>query len=245
MIKMNLLLVLAQFVCLSLQLGLVKSFVLLGESSSGRTQSFVLTEKGASSSNEEPVDPYKYYTNTTIAESSAYRDMQQDAAVVKRKKRGNSYKIMDNRDNLPFVVQLKTPDPYTHPEVKKERARKNTERDRKTNKRLVPTNLKVGGVAASIYQVGDGGDDEERKLLPILGEFQLDKSTTCGDIILVGDRAFQVQTARCQYKYAGGQRFEMVRKILEVKPVQRVAEEAVLQRSLRNSVSEEAPPELE
>jgi hypothetical protein len=37
----------------------------------------------------------------------------------------------------------------------------------------------------------------------------------------------------------------MVRKILEVKPVQRVAEEAVLQRSLRNSVSEEAPPELE
>merc|ERR1712224_1125672 len=62
----------------------------------------------------------------------------------------------------------------------------------------------------------------------VLGEFELDKSTTSGDIICLGDKEYRVETARCQYKYAGGQRFVMVRKILEVKELTRVQNEEAL-----------------
>ncbi|KAL3910365.1 MAG: hypothetical protein SGILL_007719, partial [Bacillariaceae sp.] len=82
----------------------------------------------------------------------------------------------------------------------------------------------------------------------VLGEFQLDKSTTSGDIIVVGDREYQVQKARCQYKYAGGQRFVMVRKILEVKEVTRVYKEESLIRQYESSPSQpypDKPPNLE
>ena len=79
----------------------------------------------------------------------------------------------------------------------------------------------------------------------MLGEFKLDKSTTSGDVIVIGDKEFQVQTARCQYRYAGGQRFVMVRKILEVKEVTRVAKEESLMRNYKKSNSSEVPLELE
>ena len=61
------------------------------------------------------------------------RDMLLPAkdVVVRKKqgknKRGNNnqkkkeYKVLDNRDILPFAVQLQTPDPYTHPEIKQKR----------------------------------------------------------------------------------------------------------------------------
>jgi hypothetical protein len=202
-------------------------------------------------SSEQPADSFKYYgnSNSTNASSDAATP-QQDAKVMKKNKntKGGGFKpAKDNRDNLPFVVQVTTPDPYTSPELKKERARKNTQADRKKNKRKSDNkspkyaNLKVGGIAANIFEEDDTGE-----LMPVLGEFKLDKSTTSGDIIVVGDQTYQVQKARCQYKYAGGRRFEMVRKILEVKPIMRVAEEAVLQRSLSktNDLLEE-PPMLE
>ena len=70
----------------------------------------------------------------------------------------------------------------------------------------------------------------------ILGEFQLDKSTTSGDIICISDRTYKVEKARCQYKYAGGQRFVMVRKILEVKEITRAIQEAQLEKQLALSV---------
>ena len=68
------------------------------------------------------------------------------------------------------------------------------------------------------------------------------------DIIQIGEKEFQVQTARCQYKYAGGQRFVMVRKILEVKEVTRVQKEEFLLRQYNNSiqtVDSNKPPPLE
>lgn len=64
----------------------------------------------------------------------------------------------------------------------------------------------------------------------VLGSFEFDKDTNCGDLLQVGDREFEVVTARSQFKYAGGKRFVMVRKILEVKEISRIAEEATLKR---------------
>ena len=42
-------------------------------------------------------------------------------------------------------------------------------------------------------------------------------------------------TARSQFKYAGGKRFVMVRKILEVKEITRIAEEESLKRLMQKS----------
>ena len=181
---------------------------------------------------EQEPDPFKYYSDSTNSTAETQGLPSLDAKVMKKNKRSSSgYKVLDNRDNLPFVVQLTTPDPYTKPELKMERARKNTEQDRKKNKSTRST----GGIAASIFEK----DNETGELLPLLGQFELDKSTTNGDIVIVGDQSYQVQRARCQYKYAGGQRFEMVRKILEVKPILRVQTEAVLQRSLQSTADDD------
>jgi hypothetical protein len=133
-----------------------------------------------------------------------------EAVLVKRKKKGSKFQtVSDNRDSLPFVVQLTTPDPYTRPEVIKAKAKEATREDRKQKG--------AARIAASIFSKDPNGD-----LRQILGEFQLDKQTTNGDILQVGDKQFQVQKARCQYKYLGGQQFAMVRKILEVKELTRV-----------------------
>lgn len=156
------------------------------------------------------------------------RDLLEDPKV-KRKRKNGSYKPLDNRDHLPFAVKKLTPDPYTHPEIKKDKRKtaktKKTDLDRLANSRL--------------FQENDEGSTT------LLGEFKLDKSTTSGDVIVIGDQEFQVQTARCQYRYAGGQRFVMVRKILEVKEVTRVAKEESLMRNYKKSNSSEVPLELE
>jgi hypothetical protein len=92
-------------------------------------------------------------------------------------------------------------------------------------------------------QNGKKGDNAST----LLGEFQLDKSTTSGDVIVVGDREYRVEKARCQYKYAGGRRFVMVRKVLEVKEVTRVFKEEALMRQFNQSGDNESgsPPALE
>mmetsp|Transcript_74 Transcript_74/g.99 ORF Transcript_74/g.99 Transcript_74/m.99 type:complete len:245 (-) Transcript_74:168-902(-) len=196
------------------------------------------------------VDPFKYYSSNSQASDSNQNEIEQNARVLKKKKKKAGYKVSDERDNLPFVVRMTTPDPYTKVEKKRLKAQKNTKDDRKKNlrpKMKAPkySNLKVGGIAASIF-VNDDEDDGKRELLPVLGEFKLDKSTSCGDIVVVGEKTFVVQKARCQYKYAGGRKFEMVRKILEVKPILRIANEEVLQRSLEKTTSNMTePPQLE
>ena len=148
---------------------------------------------------------------------------------VKRKRKNGRYKPLDNRDHLPFAVKKLTPDPYTHPEVKKDKRK-----SAKTKKSDLDRHL----TNSRLFKEDDEGSTT------LLGEYKLDKSTTSGDVIVIGDKEFQVQTARCQYKYAGGQRFVMVRKILEVKEVQRVAKEESLRKTYSISESE-APIELE
>eukprot|EP00542_Grammatophora_oceanica_P010587 CAMPEP_0194039212 /NCGR_PEP_ID=MMETSP0009_2-20130614/11361_1 /TAXON_ID=210454 /ORGANISM="Grammatophora oceanica, Strain CCMP 410" /LENGTH=210 /DNA_ID=CAMNT_0038681963 /DNA_START=182 /DNA_END=814 /DNA_ORIENTATION=- len=151
-----------------------------------------------------------------------------------KKKKFKPYEVLDNRDNLPFRVELQTPDPYTREEIKLKRAKENTKMDRK-QKKPITTNL------SAVYNLPDGASSSERDFL---GEFYLDKSTQSGDIIQVADRLFVVQKTRCQYKYTGARKFTMVRKILEVKPLRRVSDEQILSRQLK-ATPDEGTLELE
>jgi hypothetical protein len=160
------------------------------------------------------------------------RDLLEDPKVKRRRKNGR-YKPLDNRDNLPFAVKKITPDPYTHPQVKKDKRK-----SAKTKKSDLDRHL----TRSRLFTENDEGPST------LLGEFKLDKGTTSGDVIVIGDKEFQVQTARCQYKYAGGQRFVMARKILEVKEVTRVAKEEFLMEQYEKSTSQDnshLPLELE
>lgn len=121
----------------------------------------------------------------------------------RRKKKGSKeYKPHDNRDALPFVVKVKTPDPYTPPGKMLHEAKKNTELARKKDGKALRKSNLVGmdgkysnAVAASIFARNKSGSLDK-----ILGEFQLEKNTNCGDLIEVGDREFEVVTARSQMK---------------------------------------------
>jgi hypothetical protein len=159
-----------------------------------------------------------------------------DGLEARRRKKGSKeYKPHDNRDSLPFIVKVKTPDPYTPTDKMLQDAKKLSEKVNKKNKSKIDSirrsNL-VGmdgkyanGIAASIFSRKKNGE-----LQKILGQFELDKNTNCGDLVEIGEREFEVVKARAQFKYAGGKRFVMVRKILEVKEITRIAEEASLQR---------------
>ncbi|KAL3941116.1 MAG: hypothetical protein SGBAC_004478 [Bacillariaceae sp.] len=151
------------------------------------------------------------------------RDLLGDPKV-KRKKKNGRYRTVDNSDHLPFAVKKITPDPYTHPEVKK---------DKRKAAKTKKTDLDHHMTNSRLFQENDTGDTT------LLGEFKLDKSTTSGDVVMIGEREYLVQTARCQYKYAGGKRFVMVRKILEVKEVTRVQKEELLLQSFEMSPSAE------
>ena len=163
--------------------------------------------------------------------------LEDTSATVKRKKKnGTSYRTIDNRDSLPFLVKVATPDPYTNNDEMKQNARKNTENAKKKgNKKdnligkrrhnLIGMDGK-DSIDSSIYTRADDGSMHK-----IIGQFALDKSTNCGDIIEIGDGTeYLVQKARCQYKYAGGKRFVMTRKILEVKEIKRVVIEQEINR---------------
>ena len=182
--------------------------------------------------------------------------LESEAVVFRRKSKKNGrkqsfYKPVDNRDNLPFIVKDCTPDPYTKPGIIEREAKKNTqihkkkkkeenkvESKKKSKKKSVRTNLYglgiESGIAASVYKRKDDGSLDK-----ILGQFQLDKSTNCGDLLEIGvgenNKEYEVLRAKCQYKYAGGKKFVMVRKILEVKEITRLAEENYLARQLRNT----------
>mmetsp|Transcript_13873 Transcript_13873/g.33558 ORF Transcript_13873/g.33558 Transcript_13873/m.33558 type:complete len:238 (+) Transcript_13873:70-783(+) len=151
------------------------------------------------------------------------RDLLEDPKV-KRKKKNGRFKPLDNRDHLPFAVKKITPDPYTHPEVKKDKRK--TAKTKKSDLDLHMTNSRL-------FTENDSGDST------LLGEFKLDKGTTSGDVIMIGEREYQVQSARCQYRYAGGKRFVMVRKILEVKEITRVQKEEFLTQQFEMSPSAE------
>ena len=199
--------------------------------------------EGDEDETNEP-DPFKYYNaadpDATAGDKNNSMLNATTATVIKKKnkKQRKQYKPTDNRDALPFVVQLNTPDPYTRPEILKERARQNTQQERRKKKSSF--------VTSRVFTNNSNNDDND--MYPLLGEFQLDKSTTCGDVIVVADQQYQVLKTKCQYKYTGGQQFTMVRKILEVKPLQRVAQEGILIKSLQAtdaSSTTQEPPLLE
>lgn len=178
-------------------------------------------------------------------------DVNVNVNVKRKKKNGSRYRPLDNRDSLPFIVKDCTPDPYTDEATMKKEATKNTKlhnekvsKDNKKSKKNANAasrqnlvGLNKSGIASSIYKRGDDGTLDR-----VLGEFKLDKSTNCGDLLEVGDREYQVLRAKCQYKYAGGKRFVMVRKILEVKEVTRLAEESYLKRQFEKDPD---PPSFE
>jgi hypothetical protein len=190
--------------------------------------------------------------------------------VIKKKtgkkqngRRGREYRVLDDRDVLPFQIKLQTPDPYTHPDVKRRRAAENGPPSKKAppaaggggkEKKLDP--LQEHMIRSTLYRAnssgagsgsGVGGKNNNKKkkqqqrgaseeaTKTLLGEFALDKHTTTGDSLQIGDVQYRVVRHRCQYKYAGGQQFVMVRKILEVKEVGRALTEEYLQRQWNHS----------
>ena len=141
-----------------------------------------------------------------------------EASVKRKKKNGKNgykgYEVIDNRDELPFLVSVTTPDPYTPKEKERIEAKKNTRRDmekkkhktgggnKKSRGKVSPKHRLAGvdksdGIASSIkIQQNDGSFNK------ILGSYQLDKTTNCGDLIeiTVGNecREFEVMKARCR-----------------------------------------------
>lgn len=155
-------------------------------------------------------------------------EVSSSATVRRKKKNGSHYRTLDNRDSLPFLVKVSTPDPYTSNAKMKKDAKFNSLRHKNSNRNKIGnegkrrTNLfgmnGTDSISSSIYT-----RDKDGEMHRIVGEFQLDKSTNCGDIIEIGDGTeYHVQKARCQYKYAGGKRFVMTKKILEVKEIKRL-----------------------
>jgi hypothetical protein len=161
-------------------------------------------------------------------------DDNDDVSVRKKKgkKRGGGvkeYKVLDNRDILPFRVTLDTPDPYTHPEIKKKNAAKIRKHGNAVEEHLIKSTLYRDNQQPHRKKNGSTTDTAE-EFSTLLGEYQLGKDTTTGDILLIGNSEYKVVRHRCQYKYAGAQRFVMVRKILEVKEVGRLLSESALKK---------------
>jgi hypothetical protein len=134
--------------------------------------------------------------------------------VQNNRKRGQDKEYRDSSDSLPFCIQVTTPDPYARNPQPKEKRQK--------SKRGVEQT-----VSASYTT---------------LGEFELDRHTTTGDLLNgVGgdgdDTQYRVVRLKCQYRYSGGGRFVMVRKILQVKEVGRFETEEKLLRQWKQSGS--------
>ena len=139
------------------------------------------------------------------------------------------------RDSLPFVVAESIPDPYTPPDEMVRAARKNSDANailqRRGNSRR--RRIEDGGISATVRSLRSDGT-----LKRVLGEFVFDSNTNCGDLLQISDREYEVVSARSQFRYAGGRRFVLVRKVLEVKEITRIAEEASLRRLMeRGDVS--------
>jgi len=164
---------------------------------------------------------------TLVTRETFQREMLKDP-VVKRKHKGSknggkSYKVLDNRDSMPFQVEHVTPDPYTHPETKRKKAKKVTRR---------PGSIEDGFTPSAVFMGGENGADDTKTRI---GEFLLDKLTTTGDLLEIGDIQYRVTKHKCLYKYAGGKRFVMTKKILQVKEVGRLMAEEYLSRQWENS----------
>ena len=150
-------------------------------------------------------------------------EQQQKSSKKKGKNQKNNItkRPHDNRDSLPFLVQVMTPpeEPYEH-------ILKKTKKKPKRKKGGKP----------------DYNDDEDDLGVvgETLGEFAFEKNTGSGDKIEIDNQIYLVQRATCQYRYAGAQKFVMVRKILKVKPIQRAMQEDYLLRQWNASPAPES-----
>jgi hypothetical protein len=159
-----------------------------------------------------------------------------DIRIKKKKNSGknnsnykNEYKVFDNRDTMPYAVKLQTPDPYTHPEVKRKNATKLKKRNSAIEEQIVSRVMLPSSSASS------SSTDNVDNTMTLLGEYSLDKHTTTGDSLLINNIEYKVVRHRCLYKYAGGQRFVMIKKILEVKEISRIQTEEYLLQQFQNS----------
>lgn len=133
---------------------------------------------------------------TLVTREMFQRHLLQDPVVVKRKSGGGNksnnnnnnkgYKILDNRDSLPFRVEHVTPDPYTHPEIKRMKVKKAAPRR--------PGSSIEEGLLSSIFDVGAAArnSNQDDKGKTMVGEFILDKHTTTGDLLEIGDVQYKV-----------------------------------------------------
>ena len=160
--------------------------------------------------------------------------------IVRRKrKNGNTHGggPLDDHDILPFSVRKISHDPYQTRYLKEREKQKQkiiNDNNNKENKRFTtPSRLIQKRIKK--HKNGDGSSTND-EFTTVIGEYQLDKSTTSGDIIAIGEMEYQVQSARNQYRYTGG-RFVMMRKILEVKELNRVQTEEALIRQYTKSSS--------
>lgn len=143
---------------------------------------------------------------TLVTKEMFLRDLLQDGdPKVKRKgRKGGGYKVLDNRDSLPFAIRETTPDPYTHPDVKRKKAARAKQRGGGNNRAIEKELL-----ASKLYRTTDGNkknqaDNNNDDTRTPLGEFYLDKHTTTGDLLEIANVQYKVVRHRCQYKYAGG-----------------------------------------
>jgi hypothetical protein len=95
---------------------------------------------------------------------------------------------------------------------------------------------------ATVYSCTDSDNNDEILPKVLLGEFALDASTTSGDTIGIGTQLYRVVRHRCLYQYQQ-KSFRMVRKILEVKELNRYRAEEYLQRQYALSATSSPPPE--
>jgi hypothetical protein len=168
------------------------------------------------------------------------RPKKEDPTVKRKKRKNSSYNVVDNRDSLPFVVRDVTPDPYQRLVGTRKHKTKIPEKKQQSSKKQTKPIKNGSSIPASVVSQNSDGSTGS-----VIGEFALDKSTTSGDVICIGDVNYQVQAARCQYKYVGGKRFVMVRKILEVKEVTRAGAELFLQHQFSKEMHKDDIPTLE
>jgi len=160
--------------------------------------------------------------------------------IVRRKRKNGTTQgggYLDDHEILPFSVRKISHDPYQTRYLKEREKQKQkiiNDNNNKENKRFTtPSRLIQKRIKK--HKNGDGSSTND-EFTTVIGEYQLDKSTTSGDIIAIGEMEYQVQSARNQYRYTGG-RFVMMRKILEVKELNRVQTEEALIRQYTKSSS--------
>jgi hypothetical protein len=160
------------------------------------------------------------------------------------------------RNALPFIVTVNVPDPYTHPKQIVKEAIKNT----KTNTPVNNNNKSIARIRRSTridrFSTGGGGMQSsisatvsalraDGSLHKVLGEFTFDANTNCGDLLLIANTEYEVISAKSQFRYAGNRKFVLVRKVLVVKEISRIAEEASLKRLMERLPESESGKNFE